>query len=319
MTNVKAVKSMGRSGSRLSLKKKLWQQKGLYLMLAPAFILILIFSYFPLFGWIMAFTDYRLGMNMLDAPWVGLKYFKEFFADGGDAKRVIANTLVMNVGSLVLGLLAALAFAIFLKEVRWKGFQKIVQSVTFFPYFMSWVIIYAVVYALFSNSSGAVNNVLLSLGMIKEPINLLGDPAYSWGLIIGVNVWNILGYNSVIFISAIAGIPDEQYEAAVIDGAGRFAKIWYITLPNLMSTLAVLIIMNSGWIFNSALDQYFVFTNSMNISSMDVFDYYIYRFGLKLGNYSYATAVGIIKTGISILLLVIVNRLSKKLTERSIF
>lgn len=318
MTNVKAVKGISRN-NRLSLKKKLWQQKGLYLMLAPAFICILIFNYLPLFGWIMAFTDYRLGSDMLDAPWVGLKYFKEFFADGGDAKRVIVNTLVMNVGSLAIGLVAALCFAIFLKEVRWKGFQKIVQSVTFFPYFMSWVIIYAVVYALFSNSSGAINNMLISLGVISEPINLLGNPAYSWILIIVVNVWNTLGYNSVIFISAIAGIPDEQYEASVIDGAGRFEKIRYVTLPNLMPTLAVLIIMNSGWIFNSALDQYFVFTNSMNISSMDVFDYYIYRFGLKLGNYSYATAVGIIKTGISIVLLIIVNRISKKLTERSIF
>lgn len=318
MTNVKAVKGISRD-SRLSLKRKLWQQKSLYLMLAPAFICILIFNYFPLFGWIMAFTDYHLGSDMFEAPWAGLKYFKEFFADGGDAKQVIINTLVMNVGSLAIGLVAALCFAILLKEVRWKRFQKTVQSVTFFPYFMSWVIIYAVVYALFSNSSGAVNNVLMSLGVIKEPINLLGNPAYSWLLIIVVNVWNTLGYNSVIFISAIAGIPQEQYEAAVIDGAGRFQKIRYVTLPNLMSTLVVLIIMNSGWIFNSALDQYFVFTNSMNISTMDVFDYYIYRFGLKLGNYSYATAVGIIKTGISIILLVIVNRISKKMTDRSIF
>ncbi len=318
MTNVKAVKCINRSGKQ-SLKKKIWQQKGLYLMLAPAFLCILIFNYIPIFGWIMAFTDYRLGSAMFDAPWVGLKYFKEFFADGGDAKRVIVNTLVMNVGSLVIGLGAALCFAIFLKEVRWKRFQNIVQSVTFFPYFMSWVIIYAVVYALFSNSSGAINNVLLSWGIISKPIDLLGNPAYSWVLIIAVNVWNTLGYNSVIFISGIAGIADEQYEAAVIDGAGRFQKIRYVTLPNLMPTLAVLIIMNSGWIFNSALDQYFVFTNSMNIASMDVFDYYIYRFGLKLGNYSYATAVGIIKTGISILLLVVVNRISKKLTDRSIF
>ena len=318
MTNMKAVKGINRNKHAL-LQKKLWQQKGLYMMIAPAFLCILIFNYVPLFGWIMAFTDYSPGVDMLKAPWAGLKYFKEFFADGGDAKRVIVNTLVMNIGSLSIGLVAALCFAIFLKEVRWKKFQKIIQSVTFFPYFMSWVIIYAVVYALFSNSSGAVNNVLISLGIISEPINLLGNAAYSWALIIIVNVWNILGYNSVIFISAIAGIPDEQYEAAVIDGAGRLQKIRFVTLPNLMPTLVVLIIMNSGWIFNSGLDQYFVFTNSMNISTMDVFDYYIYRFGLKLGNYSYATAVGIVKTCISIILLVIVNKTSKKLTGRSIF
>jgi putative aldouronate transport system permease protein len=134
-----------------------------------------------------------------------------------------------------------------------------------------------------------------------------------------VNTWNSLGYNSVIFIATIAGIPGEQYEASEIDGAGRFGKIFYITIPNMLPTLVVLLIMNSGWIFNSGLDQYFMFTNPTNLSTMDVFDYYIYRYGLKLFNYSYATAVGIIKTLVSFVLLVVVNRLSKEFSGKAIF
>ena len=183
---------------------------------------------------------------------------------------------------------------------------------------MSWVIIYAVIYALFSND-GAVNASLQSLGLIDKSINILGNPKTSWGLIITVDVWNILGYNSVLFIAAIAGIPDEQYEAARIDGAKRFHEMWHVTLPNLIPTLIVLLILGSGSIFNSYLDQFFIFTNTLNISTMEVFDYYIYRFGLKLGNFSYATAVGVVKTVVSLLLLVGVNWISRKATDHALF
>jgi len=298
--------------------RKMARQRQLYLMLLPAVVSVAVFTYAPLFGWWMAFSDYQIGKSIFEAPWAGLKYFIEFFTDTTGAGSVILNTVVMNVSSLVLGLMCALAFAVFLKEVRWKKFRRAVQSASFFPYFMSWVIIYAVIYALFSND-GAVNASLQTLGLIDKPINILGNPATSWGLIIIVNVWNILGYNSVMFISAIAGIPEEQYEAARIDGATRYHEIRHVTLPNLIPTLIVLLILGSGSIFNSYLDQFFIFTNTLNISTMEVFDYYIYRFGLKLGNFSYATAVGVIKTIVSLILLVGVNWISRKATDRSLF
>lgn len=298
---------------------KIFRQRYLYVMLLPALICTIIFSYLPLSGWIMAFTDYKVGKSIWGAPWVGLREFKAFFIDSGEAMNVITNTVVMNVLSLIIGLGTAFVFAILLKELQWPAFGKIVQSITFFPYFMSWVILYAVIYSLFSVGSGAVNETLLNLGVINEPLNVLGDASYSWLLIVLVNTWNSLGYNSVIFIATIAGIPSEQYEAAEIDGAGRFAKIYYVTVPNLTPTLIVLLIMNSGWIFNSGLDQYFMFTNPTNISKMQVFDYYIYNYGLKLFNYSYATAVGIIKTIVSFILLILVNKLSKKYSGKAIF
>lgn len=298
---------------------RMFRQRYSYIMLLPALICTIIFSYLPLSGWIMAFTDYKVGKSMWSASWVGLREFKSFFVDSGEAVSVITNTLVMNVFSLIVGLGTAFIFAILLKEIQWPRFGKLVQSITFFPYFMSWVILYAVIYSLFSRGSGAVNQTLVSMGLLKEPLNILGDASYSWILIILVNTWNSLGYNSVIFIATIAGIPGEQYEAAEIDGAGRFSKIRYITVPNMTPTLIVLLIMNSGWIFNSGLDQYFMFTNPTNISTMQVFDYYIYNYGLKLFNYSYATAVGIVKTLVSIVLLIIVNKLSAKYSGKAIF
>jgi len=311
--------SIFRKADRAKILRKIYNQRYLYIMLLPAMICISVFSYLPIFGWVMAVTDYQVGKSMWKAPFVGLKHFKEFFLDSGDAIGVIRNTLVMNVSSLVLGLFFALVFAILLKEVKSKYLQKSVQSLTFLPYFMSWVILYAVVYSLFSVSSGAINETLMALNIISEPINLLGDPKLSWALIIGVNIWNSLGYNSVIFISSIAGIPNEEYEAAVIDGAGRWARIRYITIPHMIPTLMVLLIMNTGWLLNSGLDQFFIFTNTLNIETMEVFDYYIYRYGMKLFDYSYATAVSMIKTGVSIVLLIIVNKVVKKNSGRGLF
>jgi putative aldouronate transport system permease protein len=294
------------------------RQRQLYWMILPAMVAVAVFTYAPLFGWWMAFSDYKLGKPIFDAQWVGLKYFIEFFTDSAGAGQVIVNTVVMNLASLLLSLVCALVFAIFLKEVRWPKFRRFVQSASFFPYFMSWVIIYAVIYALFS-SDGAVNASLQSIGLIDKPLNILGNAKTSWGLIITVNVWNILGYNSVMFIAAIAGIPEEQYEAARIDGATRYHEMLHVTLPNLIPTLIVLLILGSGSIFNSYLDQFFIFTNTLNISTMEVFDYYIYRFGLKQGNFSYATAVGIVKTLVSLVLLIGVNWLSRKTTDQALF
>ena len=313
------AKPTSRQLNRLNLIRKILYYKQLYFMILPGFTAVLLFSFIPIYGWIMAFTDFRIGKSMWSAPWVGLKYFKEFFINSSEAMRVIINTLVMNISSMVLGILLAMIFAVLLKELRRPGYKKFIQSVTFFPYFMSWVILYAVVYSLFSTSSGAINELLMNLGLLSKPVNILGDPRYSWQLIITVNIWSSLGYSSVIFIAAIAGIPIEQYESAKIDGANRFHEIWHITVPNLIPTVTVLFIMNSGWLFNSGLDQYFIFTNTLNMPTMEVFDYYIYRFGLKIGNYSYATAVGIVKTFVSIVLLVAVNQISKKTAKRSIF
>jgi putative aldouronate transport system permease protein len=295
------------------------RQRHLLLMLAPAFLLTLIFAYLPLAGWVLAFKRYQLGTSIFSGQWTGLLQFRRFFVDSSDFPYLIRNTLVINVASVVQNLIVAVVFAILLSEVRAKAVAKTVQTVTFFPYFISWVITYSVVWSLLAVRSGAINQMLVSTGVLQKGLNIMGESRYAWPLMIYLNLWKYTGYNCIIFLAAISGIPQEQYEAAAIDGAGRFARIWYITVRHLIPTFAVLLIMNSGWIFSSNLEQFFILTNSTNWERMEVLDMYIYKFGLRLLDYPYATAVGILKTGVSVLLLLVVNWGSKRISGTAIF
>lgn len=312
--------TMGKiNGSQQALWTRIKLQRYLFLMLAPAFILTLLFAYLPLGGWILAFKSYQLGTSIFAGEWTGLLQFKRFLIDGSDFGYLIRNTLAINFISIVQNLIFAVFFSVCLSEVRNKKIAKSVQTVTFFPYFISWVITYSVVWSLISVRSGAINQFLVQAGILNKGINIMGESKYAWAFMIYLNLWKYTGYNCIIFLATISGISREQYEAAEIDGASRFQKIWYITVPHLIPTMAILLIMNSGWIFNSNLEQFFVFTNSTNWEYMEVLDMYIYKFGLKLLDYPYATAVGILKTGVSLILLIIVNWSSKKLSGSSIF
>lgn len=300
------------------LIKKLYRQRFLYLMLLPAIALTLIFSYSPLAGWVMAFKDYQLGHSIFDGDFTGLKQFKMFFLDTSDAWYVIRNTIAINLLSLIVNLFVASLFAILLNEVRIKLFKRVVQSFSFFPFFVSWIITYQLFYTFLGQNSGVINNLLIHAGLVEKGINFLGDPGYAWGLITFVSLWKTIGYNSVIFLAAITSIDQEQYEAAEIDGAGRFGRIWHITVPGLASTLVVLIIINFGYIFSSNFEQFFMFTNPTNWQNMEVLDVYIYKYGLKMLDFSYATAVGIVKTVASIFMLYIVNGAMKRINGHSI-
>lgn len=297
---------------------KMRRQKWLLLMLLPAFLCILFINYIPLSGWYIAFSEYKLGGSLFAGEFVGLKYFTKIFRESSDLVYLIRNTLTMNGATILVNLSAALILSILLKEIRWKSGAKIIQTVTFFPYFVSWVIAYAIVWSLLAVNSGAVNQFLVRMGVLEKGLNILGDPRFSWGLIILLNLWKFTGYNTVIFLSSIAGIPSEQYEAAALDGAGRFQKIRYVTLPNLMPTAAVLLIMNAGWVLTSNLEQFFIFSNSTNWSKMEVLDMYIYKFGLSMLDFPYATAMTIIKTAVGVLLLLFVNWLTKRLNKTSV-
>lgn len=300
------------------LRNKVDKQKYLFLMVAPAVLFVLIFNYLTLGGWIIAFKDYNIGLSIWDSKWVGLNNFKSFLFSNADYIYLIRNTLVMNFAMIIVSLSVAMFFAILLNELKSHFFSRIMQTASFFPFFISWVIVYSISSSLLSVSSGAFNESLVNWGILKDGINILGGPEYAWGLAIFINLWKMLGYNGVIFIAAIASISPELYEAAEIDGANRWHKIQYITIPGLMSTLVVLLILNSGWILNSNFEMYFLFTNSMNWERMEVLDMYIYKYGLKLTNYPYATAVGILKTIVSIFLIFTVNRISKKTTGKGI-
>jgi putative aldouronate transport system permease protein len=305
--------------NKKTILKRLERQKFLLFMLIPAFVLTLVFSYVPLSGWIIAFRKFQIGNSMFSGAWTGLLQFRRFLMESNDYIFLIRNTLVMNLVTVVQNLIVAVIFAVLLSEVRSKSISKAVQTVTFFPYFISWVITYSIVWSLMAVRSGAINQFMVGAGIIQKGINLLGEAKYAWPLIIYLGLWKYTGYNTIIFLATISGIPHEEYEAAAIDGAGRYRRIWYITIRNLVPTVVILVIMNSGWILNSSLEQYFIFTNGTNWQRMEVLDMYIYTYGLNLLDYSYATAVGIMKTLISLLMLYGVNMLSKKISKSSIF
>lgn len=310
---------VARNRRHSSLLHRIITQRYLLLMLLPTIVVLAMFVYRPMMYWVIAFKNYRVGQSIWSAQWVGLSAFREFFTDSGDALHVFRNTLSINLSSLIINLAGAMIFAILLNEISRAKLKSIVQTFSLLPFFVSWVITYAFFQVFFSANSGLFNALLVKSGIIKEGYNILGDPKYSLLMMIIANLWKSLGYNAVIFLATIAGIDQEQYEAASIDGAARLQKIWYITVPSMIGTLSVLLIMNSGWILNTSFEQFYQFTNPTNLPAMEVFDMYAYRYGMKLARFPYATAVGIFKTLISLLMLLITNTANRKLSGRSIF
>ena len=300
------------------MKPKNRQYIPLFIMLLPGFIAILIFHYIPFYGLYMAFSRYRLGFPIWQAEFIGLELIRQVVLDSLEVRHVLRNTLVMNIGGLLVGMPMAMFFAIALNEMRIKWMKKTVQTVSFMPFLLSWVVAYNIIHAFIATEDGVINMALRNWGVIERGIPFLGDPRFSWGLIIISGVWKNIGYSAVLFLSAIASIDQELYEAAQIDGATRLQQAWHITVPYLMPTLEILLIMNVGWLLNSSFDQFYMFTNALNRSTMEVFDVYIFRWGMRMMNYSYATAVGIVRSAVGITMLVIVNFISKRLNRSSI-
>ena len=301
------------------IRNRLNKRKQIYFMLLLPVALTAVLVYYPLWWWVIAFKFYALGQEVSEAKWAGFYHFKTFFAgSNNDWIYLFRNTLGMNILSMLANIFGAMTLAILFHETCFKKTAKVVQTVSFFPFFISWVIVYAIVYSLFSVSNGIVNIYLTNNEIIKEPIELLSDKRYSWLLIVLLNTWKSVGYSSIIYLAAISGIPTDQYEAGEIDGVRRFGRIVHITIPNLLPTISVLLILNSGWIFSSNLEQYFLFTNAVNYKTMEVFDMYIYRYGIKLLNYPYAVAVGIIKTFMSIAMIILANITAKRLSGKGI-
>jgi len=295
------------------------QQKYLLLMLLPAVVLLIMFNYLPLSGWYMAFSDYKIGKPLFSGEFVGLKHFVSVFKDSSDLVYLVRNTLAMNLMNIFISPVVSITVALLLREVRWKTGAKIVQTALFFPYFLSIVIVYAIVNSMFAVNSGAINQFLVRIGVLERGLNILSDPKYSWGLMVGVNLWTCVGYNSVLYLSAMSGISMEQYEAAELDGANRFQQAMHVTLPGIMPTASVLFILSAGGILSSSLGTYLIFTNGVNWPTMEVLETYIYKFGLQLLNYPYATAMGIITSIINFSLVLLVNKIAKKRGGNALF
>lgn len=303
-------------------KKPLLQQRGfrLFLLILPFLLLVFLFSYLPLHGWIYAFFNYKPGRPLFSCEFVGFQYFTQMFADKyafEDIIRVIRNTFAMSF----LGILTSplpMIFAIFLAELKCMPFRKVVQTLTTVPNFISWVLVYSVAYAMFSVNDGMINRLLVGLGLVEEGINFLASSDHVWLTMWLWGTWKGLGWNAIMYIAALAGIDQEQYEAAEVDGASRLQKIWYITVPGLLPTFFVLLLMSIANLINNGMEQYFVFQNAMNKEYIVVLDLYVYNQGMTGYNYSFATAISMLKSIISVTLLFIANGMSRVFRGESV-
>ena len=288
----------------------------LLLMAVPAFVCLLVFAYGPIYGWIYAFYDYRIGMPLSKCDFVGLKYFIIAIRDP-DLYRVIGNTLAMSFMSLLIIPFGAV-FAIFLNELRFQRYRKFLQTAATLPNFMSWIIVFSIAFIFFSPGDGVLNNILMKLQMIDSPLNPLANADITWIFQTGIRMWKELGYNSIIFFAAVAGIDAELYDAAKVDGAGRVGLIRHVTIPGLIPTFLTLLLINIGFLLSNGFDQFYVFHNGMVASKIEVLDYYVYKIGLANNDIPFSTAISVSKTFISIILIFFANFMSKRMRGQSI-
>lgn len=291
----------------------------LFLMLLPFLALCFVFCYLPLWGWRYAFFDYKVGDTLSKDNFVGFKWFTYLFRNSATVKdivRVLKNTLSMSIIGLAMSWLP-MAFAIFLSEIRNTKIRRFVQTFTTVPNFISWVLVYAVALAIFS-TDGFVSLIMVKLGIWEAGKNLLMSDSFTYLKMWLWGTWKGLGWCSIIYIAAISGIDQQLYEAATVDGAGRFRKMWYVTVPGLIPTFFVLLLMSIANILNNGMDQYLVFENATNTKSITVLDLYVYKLGIDQGLIPISTVVGMVKSIVSVTLLFLANRFSKLIRGESI-
>ena len=296
--------------------RRYWQ---LYLLLLLPIVYLIIFKYAPMYYVLIAFKKYNIFQSVSEMEWAknhGMEYFIKAFKTK-DFINAIRNTVMLNVLDLVIGFCVPIVFALILNELRLKRFKKVVQTVTYMPHFLSWVIIYGLSLQLFAPTSGLINMVVTKMGF--EPIAFLDD-AKNWvKTYIGLGIWQSFGWNSIIYLAAIAGISPELYEAASVDGAGRFRKMWHITLPGIKPTIVVLLIMALGNIVGSAFDRPFALQNNLVMNYAEVISTFVYRHGIKGLQFSLTTAVGLFQSVIGVFFLLFSNWLARKFGERGIW
>jgi putative aldouronate transport system permease protein len=309
----------------MSLKKKSFgrrwmEQWDLQILVIPSILLIIVFSYFPMYGVIMAFQDFRLGDFPGLSEWVGFKHFVDLFTEPNFI-RSIRNTVVISVLKLAINFPLPIFFAVLINEMKLPFFKKTVQTISYLPHFISWVVCARLMFDFFS-AEGAVNELLVSLGLLEMPIVFFNRANYFWGMAVFTDIWKELGFSSIIFLAAIASIDQEMYEAADIDGATRLQKMWYITLAGIKPTIALMFVFSAGGLLNANFDQIMMLTNQMGNAMLretaDVIDTYIYRIGLSNGRYSFASASGLFKSLINFTLLLTVNKISAKMADTAV-
>lgn len=305
--------------SHHSKKNGLGDGLRLFLMILPFLVLVVIFSYFPLYGWIYAFFDYRPPLQLSQSPYVGFKWFTTLFSNVtqlSQLSQVMVNTFAMSSIGILTSFLPML-FAVLLNEIKVNRFKKSVQTLTTIPNFISWVLVYSIAFALFSDS-GFINTLLQQLHLTDKAVPFLTSDRHVYLTMWLWSTWKGLGWNAIMYLAAIAGIDQELYEAARVDGAGRFRLMRHVTIPQLMPTYIVLLMLSIANFINNGMEQYFMFQNSFNKQYIQVLDLYVYNIGITGGSIPLATAVGMMKSVVSVSLLMLVNFISKKTRGQTI-
>lgn len=297
--------------------KEVKRQKVLLFWGAVMVVYGMIFNYLPLAGWAMAFQDYKPKDGILHSQFVGLAKFQTLFSDMTFI-RVIRNTFAMGIINLTVTFVTAIAFAILLNEIRSRKGKKVVQTISYLPHFLSWIIVTGILHDMLSGT-GIINEVLLNLHVLDQPINFFAHPSYFWPIVAFANVWKETGWNAIIYLSAITAIDPSLYEAASIDGAGRWSKIKYVTLPGIKPTIIILLLMNVGNVLNAGFEIQYLLGNGLVQDVSQTIDIYVLKWGISQGDYAIGTAAGIFKSLVSIVLIVIANYIAKRNGEERLY
>lgn len=303
------------------LKTRLWNQRYLYLLMLPGVIWVLVICYAPMTGLYMAFTNYKPTTNgyfndLLGAPFVGLEWFQYFFEN--DFAMIMRNTLATSLLTLLFSFPAPIIMAVLLNEVQHAKTKKFVQTASYLPYFISWVIA-ANIFMTFLSGDGVINNILVTLHIVDEPVLFFQKGPYFWWIIAIANTWKNMGYTAIIYLASISGIDQQLYEAAEVDGANRVQRIMHITIPAIRVTISIQLILAIGGILSTGFEQQLLLSNNAILNYSDVLDTYAYRYGMRNGMYSYGTAVGLFKSAVSFILVLAANKITAKVNDSALF
>ncbi|PCL93025.1 ABC transporter permease [Paenibacillus lautus] len=322
MAQHKAVTVPRPSGTSIDtvLNKKrfanLRQYWDLYLIMVPGIVYFLVFKYLPMWGIVIAFKDYSIFAGFNASEWVGLEHFVRLF-HGPQFYQVFWNTVIISLYKLFWGFPGPIILALLLNEIRSMFYKRTIQTLAYLPHFLSWIILGGILVNVLSPATGAVNEIVKWLGF--EPVFFLADPAWFRSVLVISDIWKEVGWGAIIYLAALAGIDQQQYEAAVMDGAGKWKQLWHVTLPSIKGTIIVLFLLRLGSILDVGFEQIFVLYNSLVYDVADVIETYVYRIGIGQSEFSYSTAVGLLKSVISLVLVVIVNKAVKRTGQEGIY
>lgn len=293
------------------------QHKWLYFLILPGIIYFIMFRYIPMGGLIIAFKEYSPFKGIWASPWAGLEQFRKFFGTA-DFTRLLYNTLGISLLQLFLYFPAPIILSLFLNEVRHSGYKRVVQTLVYVPHFVSWVIVASLTYQLFNVTDGVMNVIYKAISG-GQTFDILSQASTFWGLIVGQDIWRETGYGTIVFLAALSSVDQELYEAARVDGAGRWRLMWHITLPAIRGTIIMMLILRVGGILNTGYEQIFLMRNDLNIARAEVFDTYIYTKGIRSGQYSFSTAAGMFKSIVGMIMVLLSDRVAKAFGESGLY